>query len=58
MHKSCIFTDRQDVSTYAEDAVNFAANAGIMIGIGGRFEPQRSTNRQEAAVEKFVIRIR
>lgn len=49
------FKDRRNISSYAEEAVNFVANAGIMVGTSGRFEPQRSTTRQEAAVVLYKL---
>lgn len=49
------FKDRHNISSYAEEAVNFVANAGIMVGSGGRFEPKRSTTRQEAAVVLYRL---
>jgi hypothetical protein len=49
------FIDRHDISSYAEEAVNFVANTNIMIGSGGRFEPGRSATRQEAAVVLYRL---
>lgn len=49
------FKDSRNISSYAEEAVNFVTNAGIMVGSGGRFEPQRSTTRQEAAVVLYKL---
>jgi len=49
------FKDRQDISQYAEEAVNFTAAKEIMMGSDGRFEPQRSTTRQEAAVVLYRL---
>jgi methionine-rich copper-binding protein CopC len=43
-------TDQSEISSYAKEAVNFTVNSGIMVGNGDKFEPQRSTTRQEAAV--------
>jgi hypothetical protein len=43
-------TDQSEISSYAKEAVNFTLNSGIMVGNGDKFDPQRSTTRQEAAV--------
>jgi len=49
------FMDRQDISSWAGEAVDFVANAEIMIGSSGRFYPKRSTTRQEAAVVLYKL---
>lgn len=49
------FKDRQDISSYAEEAIDFAANTKIMTGSNGRFEPGRSATRQETAVVLYRL---
>ncbi len=49
------FKDSHEISSYAKEAVNFVANAEIMIGSDGRFEPKRSATRQETAVVLYRL---
>ncbi len=52
---STIFKDKQDISSYAVEAVNFVANTKIMIGSGDKFEPGRGATRQETAVVLYRL---
>ena len=45
------YADRENISAWAWEAVDWAAEAGVMYGIAsGRFEPHRQATRAEAAV--------
>ena len=49
--KSITFTDEDEISTYAQEAVSLLASAGVISGYeDGRFMPQSSITRAEAAV--------
>jgi hypothetical protein len=54
-NKNKLFKDNRDISSWAEEAVNFVSSNQIMIGSEDRFYPQRSTNRQEAAVVLYRL---
>ena len=44
------FTDREDISDYALDALNWAVTQGIVNGMPeNRIEPQGAANRAQAA---------
>jgi len=49
------FTDSNDISDWAQEAVDYMQSTGIMEGSGGRFYPKRSTTRQEAAVVLYRL---
>jgi len=49
------YKDSQDIASWAEEAVDFAAGAGVMTGSDGRFYPGRSATRQEAAVVLYRL---
>lgn len=49
------FIDVAKNSWYAEEAVGFVSDTGIMTGSDGRFEPKRSITRQEAAVVLYRL---
>ncbi|MDO3412603.1 S-layer homology domain-containing protein [Saccharibacillus sp. CPCC 101409] len=49
------FTDANDISAWAEAAVNRARAAGLLEGSGGRFEPARTVSRAEVAA--MVLRL-
>ncbi len=49
------YKDSRDIASWAEEAVEFAAGAGIMKGSEGRFYPERSATRQEATVVLYRL---
>jgi hypothetical protein len=49
------FTDEQEISDYAAEAVRFVSGTGIMIGYDGRFDPKRTASRQEMAVMLYRL---
>jgi len=50
-----VFDDRDKISNYAQEAVGFVSNTKIMIGSSNKFEPKRSTTRQEMAVALYRL---
>lgn len=49
------FSDEQEISDFAANAVRFASGTGIMIGYDGRFDPKRTASRQEMAVMLYRL---
>jgi len=50
-----VFDDRDKISNYAQEAVGFVSNTKIMIGSSNKFDPKRSTTRQEMAVVLYRL---
>ncbi len=49
------FSDSEEISSYAREAVNALHGAGIISGTGSNFEPKRSATRAEAAKMLYQI---
>ena len=49
------FTDEQEISDFAAEAIRFVSGTGIMVGYDGRFNPKQTASRQEMVVMLYRL---